>query len=300
MASFRNIAVLGGTGHVGRPIVKALIDAGFNVTVVTRSLGSNQSEISDATFVTSDYTYESLVKIFTGQEAVVSAVAAGPPIAAQKVMVDAAIQAGVKRFIPSEYGSSSIDQPLEDFKKLMAPKTELIGYLREKSQLHPQFTWTCLSGGALLDMGIPNGVWGFSLSDRTATIFDTGEARFDSTTIPAMTRSVVSVLQKPADSGNKYLQIRSFTVSQSEILAALEDITQSKWSVSYVDAENLRQEGWKLLAGGNPKEGIENIVRGALFQGKKDISVSQDVLANTQLGIQTTNLRDYLESMVKN
>lgn len=287
---------------------------------MTRSLGSNLKEINGANSVTSDYTHESLVKVFTGQEAVVSAVAAGPPIAAQKVMVDAAIQAGVRRFIPSEYGSSSIDQPLEDFKKLMAPKTELIGYLREKSQLHPQFSWTCLSGGALLDMvcnrygtqcrcaatnvddnqGILNGVWGFSVSDRTATIFDTGEARFDSTTIPAMVQSVVSVLQRPADSANKYLQIRSFTVSQSEILAALEDITQSKWSVSYVDAESLRQEGWKLLAGGNPKQGIESIVRGALFQGQKDISVSQDALANKQLGLETTNLRDYLESMVKN
>lgn len=81
-----------------------------------------------------------------------SAVAAGPPIAAQKVMVDAAIQAGVKRFIPSEYGSSSIAQPIEDFKKIMAPKTELIGYLREKCQLHPEFSWTCLSGGALFDV----------------------------------------------------------------------------------------------------------------------------------------------------
>lgn len=102
--------------------------------------------------MTSDYTYESLVKIFTGQDAVVSAVAAGPPIVAQKVMVDAACQAGVRRFIPSEYGSSSIDQPLEDFKKLMAPKTELIGYLRAKCRLHPQFSWTCLSGGALFDV----------------------------------------------------------------------------------------------------------------------------------------------------
>lgn len=119
---------------------------------MTRSLSSNPKETNGAIFVISDYTYESLVKIFTGQEAVVSAVAAGPPIAAQKVMVDAAIQAGVRRFIPSEYGSSSIDQPLEDFKKLMAPKTELIGYLREKCQLHPQFSWTCLSGGALIDV----------------------------------------------------------------------------------------------------------------------------------------------------
>jgi hypothetical protein len=119
---------------------------------VTRSSNFNPKEFQGATFVTSDYTYESLVKIFVGQEAVVSAVAAGPPIGAQKVMVDAAIQAGVRRFIPSEYGSSSIDQPIEDFKKLIAPKTELIGYLREKCRLHPQFSWTCLSGGGLLDV----------------------------------------------------------------------------------------------------------------------------------------------------
>lgn len=115
-----------------------------------------------------------------------------------------------------------------------------------------------------------------------------------------MAQSVVSVLQRPADSANQYLLIRSFVVSQSEILEVLEDITQSNWSVSYVNAEGLRQEGWRLLAGGNPKQGIESIVRGALFGGQKDISVSQDVLANTQLGLPTTNLRDYLESMVKN
>lgn len=138
------------------------------------------------------------------------------------------------------------------------------------------------------------------MSEKIATIFDTGEARFDSTTIPTMAQSVVSVLQRPADSANQYLLIRSFIVSQSEILAALEDITRSKWRVSYVNAENLRQEGWRLLAGGNPKQGIESIIRGALFQGQKDISVSQDVLANEQLGLPTSNLRDYLESVVKN
>jgi hypothetical protein len=115
-----------------------------------------------------------------------------------------------------------------------------------------------------------------------------------------MAQSVVSVLQRPADSVNQYLSIRSFILSQSEILAVLEDITQSKWRVSFVDAENLRQEGWALLTGGNPNQGIESIIRGALFQGQKDISVSQDVLANTQLGLPTTNLRDYLESMIKN
>ncbi|KAL7946834.1 hypothetical protein V8C42DRAFT_343752 [Trichoderma barbatum] len=77
--SLLSIIGVWGTGQVGRSLVKALIDAEFNVTVVTQSSGSIPKEINGAIFLTSDYTYESLVKIFTGQEAVVSAVAAGPP-----------------------------------------------------------------------------------------------------------------------------------------------------------------------------------------------------------------------------
>ncbi|KAK1240045.1 hypothetical protein MKX08_007487, partial [Trichoderma sp. CBMAI-0020] len=245
------------TGRVGRPIVKALIDADFNVTVVARKSSFNPEESNGAISVTSGYAYESL-------EAIISGVAAGPPITAQKVMVDTAIQAGVKRSIPSEH----VAQPIEDFKKLMAPKTELIGYLWEKFNVNN-------------NQGIHSGAWGFLVSERTATIFDTGEAHFGSTPIPTMVQSVASVLQRPADSANQYLSIRSFVVSQSEILAALEGIARSKWSVSYVDAGDIRLEGWRLLAGGNPKQGIESIIRGALFQGQRDNSVSQDALANT-------------------
>ena len=132
--------------------MRALLDADFSVSVVTRDATTARLKFPDVNFVESDYTYDSLFEIFTGKHAVVSAVSAGPPIESQRIMIEAAANAGVLRFIPSEYGSSSLDQPLEDFKKLMRPKTEIIAYLREVSVNNPTFTWTCLSGGASLDV----------------------------------------------------------------------------------------------------------------------------------------------------
>jgi hypothetical protein len=96
----------------------------LELTRIGKVQPSNTAKSSPkARLITSDYTYQSLVDIFTGQDAVVSTVAVGPTIVAQKKVINAAVAAGVKRFIPSECGSSSLDGQLEDFKKLMQPKT---------------------------------------------------------------------------------------------------------------------------------------------------------------------------------
>lgn len=132
-------------------IVEALLDADFRVSFVSRNATTAKAPLK-ARLITSDYTYDSLVSIFTGEDVVISAVAVGPAIVAQKTMIDAAVAAGVKRFIPSEYGSSSLDMPLEDFKKLMRPKTQIIEYLRKVASENPAFTWSCISAGASLDI----------------------------------------------------------------------------------------------------------------------------------------------------
>lgn len=136
---------------MGRSVVEALLEADFQVSVVTRDATTAKAP-SIARLITSDYTYDSLVLALNGQDAVVSTVAVGPAIVAQKAMIDAAIAVGVKRFIPSEYGTSSLNIPLEDFKQLMRPKTQTIEYLREKALKHPNFTWSCISSGALFDI----------------------------------------------------------------------------------------------------------------------------------------------------
>lgn len=138
-------------GKLGRVIVDALLEANFRVSIVTRNATNSKPPLK-ANLITSDYSYDSLVRIFTDQDVVISAVAAGPPIVAQREMIDAAVKAGIKRFIPSEYGSSSIEPLIEDFKELMRPKTQIIEYLRQVASENPNFTWSCISVGAILDV----------------------------------------------------------------------------------------------------------------------------------------------------
>ena len=79
-------------------IVDALLEADFRVSIMTQNLTAAKAP-SKACLVASDYTYDSLINVFTGQDALVSAVAVGPAIVAQKTMIDTAVVAGVKRFI---------------------------------------------------------------------------------------------------------------------------------------------------------------------------------------------------------
>lgn len=50
-------------------------------------------------------------------------------------MIGAVIAAGVKRFILSEYESNSLGVPLEDFKKLMRPKNQVVECLRNQRKV---------------------------------------------------------------------------------------------------------------------------------------------------------------------
>ena len=74
-----------------------------------------------------------------------------PGIAAQKLAVDAAIVAGVKRFIPSEFGINTRrvrDQPIG---KIVAGKIAIVDYLEEKAKENSGFTWTGLTTGLFFD-----------------------------------------------------------------------------------------------------------------------------------------------------
>lgn len=94
--------------------------------------------------------FESLKIAFDGQDAVVSVVGA-PGISAQKVAVDAAVAAGVKRFIPSEFGVNTRNVRDTPMGKILAGKIAIVDYLQETVKENPAFTWTGLSTGLFFD-----------------------------------------------------------------------------------------------------------------------------------------------------
>ncbi|KAH0043251.1 NAD(P)-binding protein, partial [Aureobasidium melanogenum] len=69
MSDISNIAVLGASGNFGTPITSALVAAGFNVTIITRS-SSTTTHPSNIPTLRTDYTPETLTQAFTNQDAV--------------------------------------------------------------------------------------------------------------------------------------------------------------------------------------------------------------------------------------
>jgi hypothetical protein len=120
------------------------------VTVLTRE-SSNASLPSGVSVKKVDYkSVESIKPALEGQDAVVSVLgtfASGE----QQPLADAAFEAGVKRFIPSEFGINTRRARGTAMGKLIGTKIALVDDLIEKSKKNPSFTWTGISVGLFFD-----------------------------------------------------------------------------------------------------------------------------------------------------
>ena len=139
--------VFQGSGNLGKPILQALLDSTFSVAVLSR-------DTSEATFPPgvrihkTDFSESSLVSAFSGQDAVVSVVGAGGFLV-QKKIIDAAIKAGVKRIIPSEFSSNTLSDTVQELVPVFQGKKEVIDYLKSKDT--KETSWTAISCGGLFD-----------------------------------------------------------------------------------------------------------------------------------------------------
>ncbi|KAI9879435.1 MAG: hypothetical protein M1830_008566 [Pleopsidium flavum] len=297
MSVIKNVVVVGGAGNVGRSIVKALVEAKFNVSVFTRQ-DSPTNIPENVAVITTDYTPASLLKCLKGQDAVVCAIGPGPGVAGQMEIIDAAVKAGVKRFIPSEFGGNTQTETSPDFVKLNGVKVEVINHLKEVATASAGFSWTGLSTGVLFDLVLPMGFLGFSIPAKTATIFDSGNAPFSATTLATLGLSVVGILQLPAETSNKYLCVASFTATQNTTLRALEESTGTTWAVKKQSAEETLIAGRAMLAKGERK-GAGMMLIGTLFkdEGSEKVTKEGD-LANELLGLPKENLKTTVQNIV--
>lgn len=119
----------------------------FNLTVISRK-DSSAVFPAGVSVYKSDFSNEDLQSAFKGQDVVISALGA-TGFGEQKKLVDAAIGAGVKRFIPSEFSSSSQDAEIIRLLPLFGQKSELIDYLKTKQS--SGLSWTGVATSLLFD-----------------------------------------------------------------------------------------------------------------------------------------------------
>ncbi|KAK3985295.1 hypothetical protein QBC44DRAFT_275565 [Cladorrhinum sp. PSN332] len=303
MVSIKTVAVLGGTGNLGPSIVGELLSAGFTVTGVSRASSTNSTptypDIVNIKKV--DYTsYDALLSAFTGQDAVVSVIGTAG-VRHQKVAVDAAIAAGVKRFIPSEFGINTRkvrDLPIGE---ILAGKIAIVDYLQEKAKdSEGKFTWTGITTGLFFDWGLDrSGLGVINLQDKASTVIDSGNEKFQASTLAQIGRAVTKVLQHPDETANKYIATSSFQLSQNELIAAVEELTGQKFPVVKKEkSEDLNKAGEEKLSVGDWRAFVDflrayNNADGAGHEVKEEDS------ANGLIGLEYEDLKEEVGKWLK-
>jgi uncharacterized protein YbjT (DUF2867 family) len=129
-SSIKNVIVICASGSIGPHTVSVLLAKGFSASVLTHTT-SSATFLPEVTVHQTDYSTPSLISVFKSQDAVISAIATFSTHQ-QASIIDAAIAAGGKRFIPSEYGVDTSLPQISELLSATVAKRDTIKYLKSK------------------------------------------------------------------------------------------------------------------------------------------------------------------------
>ena len=244
-------------------MLNALVKSGkFKVTVVKRP--SSSATFPDSVTVrTADYSsVDSVTAAFQGQDAVVSTIGTAG-LSGQNLLVEAAVAANVKRFLPSDFGCD-LANPKTGVLPVFKFKIDTHKALREAAAANPDFTYTLVCNNAFLDWGLEKNFL-LNWKERKPTLYDGGESLFSATTLASIGQAVVGVLSHPEETKNRFVYVKDIDVSQNQLLAIAKKVDPGKtWEEpTLVDTAGIEKSSYESLAKG---EITQSAMYGFLFR----------------------------------
>lgn len=144
----------------------------------------------------------------------------------QSVIVEAAVAAGVKRFLPSDFGcdlGNPKGGPLPVYKN----KIVIHKQLREAAAAKPDFTYTLVCNNAFLDWGLQKNVL-LNWKDAKPKLYDGGKSVFSATTLDSVGQAVVGVLSHPEETKNRFVYVKDIDISQNRLLEIAKKVDPAK------------------------------------------------------------------------
>ncbi|KAF2116826.1 isoflavone reductase family protein-like protein CipA [Lophiotrema nucula] len=294
MSEIKNVILIGAGGNLGPSILDAFLEDGsFNVSVLTRESSSSTFPSSVKVHKADYNSIDSLKAAFQGQDAVLSFVG-GTAIGDQEKLIDAAIAAGVKRFLPSEYGSNTPNPKVVEIVPIFKGKLGAVDYLKKKES---EISWTSVITGPFFDWGLKVGFLGFDFKNKKASLVDDGKGTFSATNLNQIGKSLIKILQKPEETKNTYVYVSSFETTQRDILAAVEKITGDKYTTENASSKDLEKDGKEKLAKGDFSS-IPILIKSAAF-GEQNLGDSTpEGLWNEKLGLQKESFEDSIKAAI--
>ncbi|CAG8457997.1 5348_t:CDS:2 [Cetraspora pellucida] len=222
---FHTVTIAGATGNLGFHITNAFLKQGcYNVNVL-RKKPENNNEKADllaskgAKIVYANYDDKNdLIKAIKGTDVIVSAIN-GDYYNNQIMLLTAAQEAGVKRFIPSEFGSE-LPQGLEPH-PVIASKYKLREAL-ETSGLE----YTYIFNGIFYEF---LKTFGFDAKNKKATFYVNDDAKIRIISLADAGRYIAESLKIP-EARNGIIRV-GLTLTLNELLQKFEEVSGCKWEV---------------------------------------------------------------------
>jgi hypothetical protein len=237
---FRNVAVFGAGGtNIGHHLLKVLAAKPdlFTVSVISRA--SSKSTFPQGVkvhYVPDDMPHAELVQALTGQDVLISAIGFGA-ISLEEKLIDAAVDAKVQRFFPSEYGVNNTHPAARALNAVFYTKGAIIESLRAKEATG--LSWTAVPTGLWLDWTLNPAIAfaNIDLRSRTAKLWQNGTHELSWSTLLWAAEGIAQLLLAPAEAtANKIVPLHGLSASQNDIVALLEKLQGAKYEISHFDA----------------------------------------------------------------
>ncbi|KAI1842632.1 hypothetical protein JX266_011245 [Neoarthrinium moseri] len=251
MSEIKRVALAGATGNLGPAVLDQLLQAGLEVTVLTRA-GSQHKLPETVTLKEVDYdSLESLTTALHGHDAVVSTLGS-LSLSKQLLLVQAAAETGVNRFIPSEFGSNTV-HPKTSQLPVFGDKIAVQKALQKEADAG-RLTYTIVVNGPFLDWGLAVGFVA-SVKDRSISLYDGGDRIFSATTLPAVGKAVVGVLQHLDETKNRAVYVQETAITGKQLLDIGQKVTGTEWKAAQISTEDCVKDAWAELSKTAPDYG---------------------------------------------
>ncbi|KAG4429433.1 hypothetical protein IFR05_015085 [Cadophora sp. M221] len=303
--ALKKVIVAGASGTIGSPIVAALLSSGkFNVSALSRPT-SKATFPAGVSVKRADLTsHESLVTALGGQDVVICTLN-DEAAQLQGELIEAAYEAGVKRYMPNEWASHDMNIEGTPMEEAYEGKRAIVRLLNEKAELAAkegrEFAWTGLNTGVFFDWALHASFLDITLPpSRSVKLWDSGNSKFSTTNLSTVGRAVVTILTTAEEkTRNKQIEIESFVTSQNEIISILEKVTSAKWNVEKTTSEQELAAAGANLEKGEFLEAYYTWVKACIFSGKVGSELVNAKEGNELLGVGGKSLEDVVGKVVR-
>ncbi|KAL9931766.1 hypothetical protein V8E36_009316 [Tilletia maclaganii] len=273
MSGLKTFAVLG-SGAVGKPLIEEFLAAKLPLTILTRDASKPDLQPykeQGATLKAVDYdSIDSIADALQGIDAFVSALGNQHKPSLPQDLATAAHKAGVKLFVPSEFGLDYANPRTEPFPPMLYKKLELHKYAEQLG-----LPWVAFTNGAF-GSWLFHPAFGYDFKNKTAVVRGDGKAKVSVTDTRDVGLFVVLALTTqpvPAPGTGKVYRIEGYETTQADAIAALEKETGSKWTIQTASLEEAQSKQTE-----DSFEGIVNWLNASLADGRQKLDSNDNEL----------------------